>query len=156
MKHIRFLSFVVFAIMLCSCGGNSTKKCNDILSRTFTDDTWERFDFVTNDIEIEKETTYDLSMDISFTETYRYNDFSMVFSVFDADGNPYRSKPYKFALKDSQGNWNSELVDGCYTFNLPINNALMLTDPGKYKFQIEYRMPITPIEGVRSLKLYNN
>ena len=155
MKHIKFLSFAIFAFLFCCCSSNSAKKCNDILSRTFLNDTWERFDFVTNDIEIEEETTYDLSMDISFTEAYQYNDFSMVFSVFDAYGNPYRSKAYKFALKDSQGNWNSELVDDCYTFNLPINNALMLADPGKYKFQIEYRMPITPIEGIRSLKIYN-
>lgn len=141
--------------MLCCCGGNLQRKSNDILSRSFMGDTWERFDFVTNDIEIEEETTFDLSMDISFTEAYPYNDFSLVFSVFDAYGNPYRSKAYKFSLKDNEGNWKSELIDGCYTFNLPINSALTLNELGKYKFQIEHRMPITPIEGVRSLKLYN-
>ena len=156
MKHIKFLSFVLGVFFLCSCNGGSTKADSTIMSRDFMDDIWERFDFVTNDIQIEKETTYDLSMNISFTEAYRYDDFSMVFSVFDTYGNPYRCKAYKFSLKDNDGSWKSELIDGCYTFELPINNALMLTDPGKYTFQIEYRMPITPLEGVRSLKLYNN
>ena len=156
MKHIKFLSFVLGVFLLCSCNSGSTKTGCTILSREFMNDNWERFDFVTNDIEIEKETTYDLSMDICFTDAYRYNDFSMVFSVLDAYGNPYRCKAYKFSLKDADGNWNSELIDGCYTFKLPINNALTLTDPGKYTFHIESRMPITPLEGVRSLKLYNN
>lgn len=156
MKHIKLLSFVLGVFFLCSCNGGSTKTDRTILSREFMSDVWERFDFVKNNIEIEKETTYNLSMDISFTEAYKYKDFSMVFSVFDAYGNPYRCKDYKFSLKDSDGNWKSELIDGCYTFNLPINSALSLTDPGKYMFQIEYRMPITPLEGVRSLKLYNN
>ena len=155
MKYIKFLSFAFFAFILCSCS-NLAKESNDLLSRSFLNDSWERFDFVTNDIEIEGETTYDLSMDISFTDAYKYNDFSMVFTVFDAYGNPYRSKTYKFSLKDSSGNWNSECVDSCYTFNLPINNALTLIDPGKYTFQIESRMPITPLEGVRNLKLHNN
>ena len=156
MKHIKLLSLVFGFLFLCSCNGGSTKTNRTILSRDFMDDIWERFDFVTNDIEIEKETTYDLSMSISFTEAYGHKDFSMVFSVFDTYGNPYRCKAYKFALKDTDGNWKSELIDGCYTFELPINNALTLTDPGKYTFQIESRMPITPLEGVRSLKLYNN
>ena len=155
MSHFRFL-LVLCALLLCGCSENSRETDKAILSRSFFNDTWERFDFVTNEIEINKETTYDLSMDITFTEAYRQNDFSVVFSVFDAYGNPYRSKAYKFTLKDAEGNWKSGFVDGSYTFSLPINKALTLCDPGKYKFQIEHRMPITPIVGVKELKLYNN
>ena len=157
MKRINLSVIGILAVFfLCNCNGGSTEADSIIMSRNFMGDIWERFDFVTKSIEIEKETTYSLSMDISFTETYRYNDFSMVFTVFDAYGNPYRCKAYKFSLKDNDGSWKSEFIDGCYTFKLPINSALTLTDPGKYTFQIESRMPITPLEGVRSLKLYNN
>lgn len=156
MKHIKLLSFVLVILYLCSCNSSQKKAGDEILYRNFPNDIWERFDFVTNSIEIKEETTYNLSMDITFTEVYKYDEFTMVFTVFDSYGNPYRSKTYKFPLKNPDGNWNSELSDGCYTFNLPINNTLTLTDPGKYTFQIEYRMPITPIEGVRKLRLYSN
>jgi hypothetical protein len=80
----------------------------------------------------------------------------LVFTVFTSDNTPYRSKGYKFRLKDSQGNWNSELVNGCYTFELPINKALQLTESGTYRFQIEQTMPVTPIVGVKELTLFDN
>lgn len=156
MKRIHIFILVISTLLFCNCNGINSKKDSAILSRTFLNDSWERFDYITTDIEIDAETTYDLSLDISFTDAYRYKDFSMVFSIFDANGNPYRSKAYTFNLKDDEGIWKSELIDGCYTFNLPVNKALTLTDLGKYTFQIEYRMPITPLEGVRNLKLYNN
>lgn len=127
-----------------------------IINRSFFNTAWERFDYVNNSIDIEKETTYDLAMDISFTDDYAYDYFSMVFTVFDSYGIPYRSKAYKFNLKDKEGNWKAEKKDDCYTFNLPINQALQITDPGTYRFQIENRMPITPLVGVRQLTLNNN
>ena len=156
-KHIKLLSlFISGLLFLCGCSGDAAKTDRAVISRHFMNDNWERFDFLTKDIEIKEETTYNLSMTISFTEAYAYNDFSMVFSVFDSNGNPYRCKAYKFPLKDTDGNWKSEFVDSTYTFELPINSALTLTDPGKYTFQIESRMPITPVEGIRNLTLLNN
>ena len=100
--------------------------------------------------------SFDLSLKIAFTDDYTYNDFSMVFTVFTGDGQPYRSKGYKFNLKDKEGNWNVEQKEGCYTFVLPINKDLRIVDAGTYTFQIEYRMPITPLVGVKELTLLNN
>lgn len=156
MKHIKNISIILFTFVLLGCGRNDIQRNSPILSRTFMNDSWERFDYVTNELEIKEETTFNLSMDISFTEAYRYNDFSMVFSIFDPYGNPYRGKAYKFTLKDSDGNWNSELVNGHYNFTLPINKELTIVDPGKYTFQVEYRMPITPLQGISELKINNN
>ena len=154
---MRKLSILIVLVSLFGILGCSQKESNkNILQRTFYQTVWERFDYVKNTINIEKETTFDLSMDISFTDDYPYDDFSMVFSVFDSYGNPYRSKAYKFNLKDENGQWKSQKKEGCYTFNLPINKALQITDPGTYCFQVEYRMPITPIVGVKQLSLVNN
>ena len=154
---MRRLSIFIVSLCLVGLFGCNHKENNKlIIKRDFYQTVWERFDYVQNTINIEKETTFDLSMNISFTNDYPYDDFSMVFTVFDGYDNPYRSKAYKFALKDNEGNWNSELKNGCYTFNLPINQSLQITDPGTYKFQIEYRMPITPIVGVKQLTLVNN
>lgn len=150
----------IFIILSCLVGftacNHKKEDSKTIIHRDFYQTVWERFDYVRNTIDIEEETTFDLSMDISFTNDYPYNDFAMVFTVFDSYDNPYRSKAYKFNLKDSEGNWKSQLKDGCYTFNLPINKALQIIEPGSYRFQIEYRMPITPIVGVKQLTLVNN
>lgn len=147
---------IAFALCLLCIGCQNQKDNGDILHRKFYQTVWERFDFVSNNIEIEEPTTFNLGMRISFTDEYSYEYISLVFTVFTSDNTPYRSKGYKFRLKDSQGNWNSELVNGCYTFELPINKALQLTESGTYRFQIEQTMPVTPIVGVKGLTLFDN
>ena len=154
MRKLSLYIVLISLVGLFGCGQKENDKY--IIQRDFYQTTWERFDYVKNTINIEKETTFDLSMDISFTDDYPYDDFSMVFTVFDNNDNPYRSKAYKFNLKDSEGNWNSQKKEGCYTFSLPINKALQIIDAGSYRFQVEYRMPITPLVGVKQLKLVNN
>lgn len=153
MKGYRIL---VLSLLLCllGCGQQTNKK--EVLQRSFYETIWERFDYVTSDVTISKPTTYDLSLRISFTDDYPYNDISLVFTVFDEKGNPYRAKGYKFNLKDEEGHWNVEKVDGCYSFNLPINKKLTISDPGKYQFRMEQKMPITPVVGVKELTLINN
>ena len=156
MLKMKKCAIILILACLCLMGCGSKENNAEVMHRVFFDATWERFDYVRNEIEIKEQTSFDLSMKISFTEDYPYNDFSMVFTVFTSDDQPYRSKGYKFNLKDAEGHWNSQLADGCYTFNLPINKNLMITDPGVYCFQIENHMPITPLMGVKELILYNN
>ncbi len=127
-----------------------------MLHRDFFKTVWERFDFVKDNIEITAETSYDLSLKIVFTDDYPYNDISMVFTVFTGNGEPYRSKGYKFNLKDEEGKWNVERMNECYTFILPINKDFRIVDAGTYTFQIENRMPITPLVGVKELTLLRN
>lgn len=155
MKRTGF-GFWVLTLCLCLLGCGHLSKDKVILQRSFYNTLWERFDYVNNDIEIMASTTYDLSMRISFTDDYPYNDFSMIFTVFDDKGNPYRSKAYKFNLKDEEGHWNIEKKDDCYTFTLPINKQLTISDPGKYQFRIEQKQPITPLVGVKELVLMND
>lgn len=153
---MKRLGLVVIALSLCLCGCIQKQANKEILHRDFFNTVWERFDYVTNEVEIKEATSYNLSMRISFTDDYPYEDFSMIFTVFDDKENPYRSKAYRFTLKDSEGNWNVEKVNDCYTFTLPINKQLSIVDPGKYKFQIEQKQPITPLVGVKQLILLNN
>ena len=156
MEKMRKL--VVF-LMLCCLGLAGCRQGSDnaeLLHRSFYDCRWERFDAVKGEVEVKEMTTFDLSMKISFTEDYPYDRFSMVFTVFTQDDEPYRCKGYKFNLKDTDGQWQSELKDGCYTFDLPINKSLTIVEPGAYRFQIENQMPITPLVGVKELTLKNN
>lgn len=153
MKGFRIL---VLAFFLCLMGCGQQEKDKVVLQRSFYGNLWERFDYVKNDVTITQATTYDLSLRISFTDEYEYQDISLVFTVFDEHGNPYRAKGYKFNLKDKEDHWNVEKVDGCYTYTLPINKRLTIVDPGKYQFRLEQKMPITPVIGVKELTIINN
>ena len=144
------------AMCLCLCGCEPKAKNKELMQRSFYNTVWERFDFVSTDVEVAEPTTFDLSLRISFTDDYPYDYIDLVFAVLTNEGDRYRAKGYKPKLKDADGNWSSELKDGCYTFTLPINKELLINDPGTYRFQIEQKMPITPLVGVKELTLLNN
>ena len=150
MRHVVYAIMLGIGLVFSSC--TAQKKSNIIIEREFLHDAWERFDYVYSDIEIQSPTTYDLSMDLYFTEEYEYAYFAMDFVVFDANGDPYRARTYNFGLEDENG-WKSEQKGGLYHFSLPINKELLLSDAGSYRMQIENRMPITPVMGVRKLTL---
>ena len=147
---------IAMAFCLTFIGCRQHQDDGTIIHREFYQTVWERFDFVSNTVEVKEPTTFDLGLRISFAENYPYENISLVFTVFTSDKTPYRSKGYKFRVKDKEGNWNSELIDGCYTFELPINKALQLTEADTYRFQIEQTMPVTPLIGVTELTLFNN
>ena len=153
MKKGFLVLTAVCLIGLFSC--SSGKKGDVLLTRSFPTSSWERFDFIKNDIEIKKPVTYNLVMAASFEPTYSSYVISVVFTVFDADERPFRTKSYKFRLKDGFGNWNSELVDGYYRFTFPINSELTINEPGTYRFQLENRMPITPLTGIHDIAILN-
>lgn len=155
MKRNALLFFGLSILLgLSSCSTSSDSKV--LLYRNFPSNSWERFDFVKGDIEIKKATTYDLALKVSFDTTYAYNDFSVVFTVFDSYNNPFRTKAYSFHLKEKDGSWKSTLVDGRYHFSFPINTELTINEPGVYSFQLENRMPITPLIGISDISITNN
>lgn len=152
-KLILFLG-IIFLIGLSSCSTKS--KGNVLLSRDFPTMSWERFDFLRADIEVKKATTYDLALKVTFDPSYTYDYLSVVFTVFDSYDNPFRTKAYQFRLKEQDGSWKSTLVDSCYHFTFPINNELTVNEPGVYNFQLENRMPITPLYGIKEISIISN
>ena len=150
----KFVFMACCLLFLFGCSQQESDKT--VLHREFFETIWERFDYVQDKIEVKTETSYDLSLKIAFTDDYPYNDFSMIFTVFSSDGEPYRSKAYKFNVKDDEGQWNVDKKGDSYTFVLPINKDMRISEPGVYTFQIENHMPITPLVGVKELTLLNH
>ena len=149
----RFLAAIGLLVLigLGACHSNQGGKV--LISRTFPTFSWERFDFVEKHMELKKPVTYDLVLNVTFGPDYPFDYFAMAFTVFDDEGHPLRAKSYQFSLKNREGLWKSELSDGVYRFSFPINNELTLNEPGKYTFQIENRMPITPLLGIHEISL---
>lgn len=123
-----------------------------LLSRAFPTSSWERFDFVERNLEIKKPVSYDLVLNVTFAPEYDFDYFEICFTVFDEDEN-HRGKNYRFPVKDRSGSWKSEPTENGYCFTFPINSDLTLNEPGKYKFQIENRMPKTPLLGIKDISL---
>lgn len=146
----------LLALCCCFVGCSHQEKSKELIQRSFYDNLWERFDYVVKDVEIDQPTTFDLSLQISFTEDYPYDYFNLIFVVFTPEGDRYRAREYRHKLKDADGHWSADLVDGCYTFVLPINKDLQINDSGTYRFHIEQKMPITPLVGVKEITLINN
>lgn len=151
MKRVLLVFGVLILFGLSSCHNDPTE--NVLVSRKFPTSSWERFDYVENVITLSKPIAYNLELDALFDDAYTFNYFEVVFTVFDQSGNPLRSKNYRFTVKDRQGNWKSESVEGTYHFRFPLNNELTLSEPDTYTFQIENHMPITPLSGIREVSI---
>lgn len=151
MKKIVLILSLIGLIGFSAC--HSNKDGNVLISRTFPTYSWERFDFVEKTFEFKKPVSYDLVLTATFTPDYPFNYFEIAFTVFDDHDHPLRAKNYQFSVKDREGVWKSELGEDGYRFTFPINSELTLNEPGKYKFQIENRMPITPLLGIKELML---
>lgn len=154
MKKYLFVLGLFMLVGLSSC--HTHGKTNILLERTFPTMSWERFDFINKEVTIEKPVTYDLVLKVTLDPTYGFDYLSVVFSIFDSGDHPFRTKGYQFKLKERDGSWKSELVDGAYHFTLPINSELSLNEPGTYKFELENRMPITPLLGIQEIAIINN
>ncbi len=148
---MRKFVWVLCLIGLVAC--HSNRNGNALISRNFPTLSWERFDFLEETLDLKKSVSYDLVLSATFTPDYPFDYFEMAFTVFDDHDHPLRAKNYQFKLKDRDGVWKSELVEGEYRFTFPVNSALTLNEPGKYKLQIENRMPITPLLGIKEIKL---
>ena len=156
LKKMRRITMMLLALCCCLISCDPQKNGKELIQRNFYNDTWERFDYVVKDVEIDKPTTFDLSMQISFTDDYPYDFIDLIFVVFTPEGDRYRAREYRHKLKDKEGHWNADGVDGVHTFVLPINKELQINDTGTYRFQLEQKMPITPVVGVKELTLINN
>ncbi len=148
---MRKFVWVLCLIGLVAC--HSNRNGNALISRNFPTLSWERFDFLEETLDLKKSVSYDLVLSATFTPDYPFDYFEMAFTVFDDHDHPLRAKNYQFKLKDRDGVWKSELVEGEYRFTFPVNSNLTLNEPGKYKLQIENRMPITPLLGIKEIKL---
>ena len=150
---------ILSALMFVSCG---KKQTGDVLSRSFKAEQWGRFDFLEADFEVVKAPmTADLVMDVEVSDLfpndypYHNNDegvLAIVLSINGPDGSR-RAREFKFRLKDSDGNFKSEKVDGYYRFSLPLINEMTFSEVGKYHFKIENKYPIDPLCGIKSLSV---
>ena len=150
---------IIIAFGMMSCG---KKQESSVISRDFDGEIWCRFDFLEADFNVVKAPmTADLVMDIDISEVfpniYPYHDaddglFVITMTINAPDGGR-RSREYKFRLKDSDGNFKSEKINGYYHYELPLINDMSFSEIGVYKFKVENKYPKEPLYGIKRLNI---
>ena len=154
-----FINIIITSLFLfssCSKMQNST-----IISKEFQNEEWSRFEFIEGEMEVKKvPAKYDVIMEVVVSDLYpnsyemHQKDGSFLFNLTVHNSNGiYRSRDYRFKLKNDEGYWNAEKKNGYYTFQLPIMNELILSDSDTYRFIIENKYSKDPLQGIKSLTL---
>lgn len=153
---INIVIISLFAFSSCSKTQNNT-----IINKEFPNDEWSRFEFLEGEMEVKNvPAKYDVVMEIVVSDQYpntyemHQKDGNFLFNLTVHNSNGiYRSRDYRFKLKNDEGYWNAEKKNGYYVFQLPVMNELILSDSDIYKFTIENKYPKDPLQGIKSLTL---
>lgn len=160
MKRIFLIAITLIMTVLCnnSCG---RKQDNVVMSVDFNEEMWHRFDYLDAVYNIQKAPmTADLVMYVTVSEVfpniYPYGNDDGMFAITMTINNPdgsRRSREYKFRLKDSEGHFKSEKVEGYYNYELPLINEMSFSEVGEYSFKIENKYSKDPLYGIKSLTI---
>ncbi len=153
-SSLLILSLFVF-------GSCSNKHDNIVIYKEFPNNEWPRFDYLNGEFEITSPGEYDVVMEIivgdEFPNTYEISRDDSTFPFNMTIKNPgdsgSRSKDFKYKLKDQDGNWKADKVDGYYVYHLPVISEMTFGEKGTYRIKIENKYPKDPMQGIKSLTL---
>lgn len=153
------IGLIMIALGFVSC---TEKQSADVLSREFDGEIWHRFDYLTASYKVVKAPmTADLVLDVVVSDVYpnvypNHDDddgcLTVAMTITSPDGSR-RSREYFYRLKDKNGNFKSENVDGYYHFSLPLINEMSFSEKGEYVFKIENKYSKEPLCGIKSLNI---
>ena len=150
---------LVLLISLASCSNRN----NDIvIHKDFENEEWSRFDYLSGTFDVKKAPAkYDVIMEVTVTDVFpnvyeSHHDGSALsfnLTIHNPEGNGSRSRDYNFKLKDNDGNWKSERVNGYYHFKLPIIGEMTFTEEGSYTFKLENKYHKDPLYGIKDITI---
>lgn len=157
-RFLIAIAVITIALGVVSC---SDKQDTLVMSKDFAEEKWGRFDFLKVDYNLLKApTTVDVIMELTVSEDFPNvypfykNDKEMLFcmSVEFPDGS-HRVRDYKYPLKDRDGNWKSEKIDGYYHFKFMLISELNISESGICKFTIENKYSKDPLCGIKNMTI---
>lgn len=154
-----YIALIILTLGLCSC---SKQQDGEVIVRDFDGEMWGRFDYIETTYNVVKAPiTADLVMEIEVSDVYpniypyhEGNDglFPIALSINAPDGSS-RSREFNFKLKDKDGNFKSEKVNGYYRYELPLIGEMSFDDVGEYHFKIENKYSKDPMYGIKRLSV---
>ena len=133
-KYFVFAVLLIFTLAGCQ-QDNSVSQI-----RNFTDSTWQRFDFLNFDFQIEEtDETYDIMVLLRTTEDFPSQSL-IINLVMNLPSGEERIREYKLEVKDDDGEMLGEKKAGYYERFISIRKEMKFSEPGLLKFEIENLM----------------
>lgn len=158
----RLHIFIAVIIIVLGCASCSEKQDGMVLSKDFQGEIWNRFDYLyaTYNV-VAAPMTADLVMEMEISDVFPniypyYDDESGIFAItlsINAPDGSSRARDFRFRIKDSEGNFKSERVNGYYHFELPLIHEMSFNENGEYHFKIENKYSKDPLYGIKSLNI---
>lgn len=163
-KLMRKGFFILIGLIIITLGVVSCKEEQgaDVLSREFDGEIWHRFDYLTASYKVVKAPmTADLVLEVEVSDVYPDNypyhsdddECLTIDMTISYPSGSRRSREYFYRLKDKDGNFKSEKVDGYYHYTLRLINEMSFDERGEYVFKIENKYSKEPLCGIKSLKI---
>ena len=133
-KNLAFA--VILLLILAACQhDNSVSQI-----RNFTDSTWQRFDFLNFDFQIETtDEPYDILVLLRTTEDFP-SQALLINLVMNLPSGDERIREYKLEVKDKEGEMLGEKKAGYFERFISIRKQMKFNEPGLLKFEIENLM----------------
>jgi len=133
-KYFAFAVFLIFTLSGCQ-EDNSVSQI-----RNFTDSTWQRFDYLNFDFQIEEiDDSYDIMVLLRTTEDFPSQALIINLVMYLPSGEE-RIREYKLEVKDKEGEMLGEKKAGYYERFISIRKQMKINETGVLKFEIENLM----------------
>lgn len=157
----QFLMVIVLVTIIMGFVSCSDRQDTLVMSKDFAEEKWGRFDLLKVDYNLLKApTTVDVIMELTVSEDFPNvypfykNDRDLIFCMLvEFPDGSHRVRDYKYPLKDRDGNWKSEKIDGYYHFKFMLISELNISESGICKFTIENKYSKDPLYGIKNMTI---
>ncbi len=139
----RLIPLLLLAILFTSCGGKQVFKDY----HRFDNITWDRFNNLIFDVNVEKGQLLDFDLSLRHHTLYPY-DYLDVNITFYTPSGATLSRDYHFDLKDKNGNWKASGAGDLWDIDLSIRKEMSFSKSGICKVRIENKMTKVKIPGI--------
>lgn len=157
----QFLMVIVLVTIIMGFVSCSDRQDTLVMSKDFAEEKWGRFDLLKVDYNLLKApATVDVIMELTVSEDFPNvypfykNDRDLIFCMLvEFPDGSHRVRDYKYPLKDRDGNWKSEKIDGYYHFKFMLISELNISESGICKFTIENKYSKDPLYGIKNMTI---
>ena len=144
----KLISIFALTLLLTSCGQKSvfTERVR------FDNITWDRFDILTFNVDVQKDQKLDFDLLLRHHTLYP-NDYLDLNITFYTPSGASMSRDYHFKLKDKDGKWKAEGAGDLWDIVLPIRDEMLFSKAGICKVRVENKMTKINTPGVIEIGL---
>ena len=135
---MKKLMFILALVVIGLSGCRKEEALSEV--HNFTGNTWQRFNFLNFEFDIEKpDQAYDIVVLLRYNDEFPSQALLVNLAMFMPSGEE-RVREYKLEIRDKQDNLLGEKKAGYHERFIPIRKQMRFYEAGKLKFEIENLM----------------